>query len=63
MVFKAITDKSGKITIPFAEREAEGLGPNTVVQVKLKIIGKRVNGVTTIFRKMNETIFRKMNEN
>lgn len=40
VVFKAIVDKSGKITIPFAEREVERLGPNTIVQVKLKVVGR-----------------------
>lgn len=38
VVFKAIVDKTGRITIPLPERQAERIESGMVVQVKIKVL-------------------------
>lgn len=44
VVFKAVVDKSGRITIPLAERETSGIKPYCIVQVKLRVVGELPRG-------------------
>lgn len=41
IIFKAIVDKNGRITIPLAERKIAAIKPYTIVQVKMRILESR----------------------
>ena len=38
IVFKAIVDSTGRITIPLAERKSNTIIQNNIVQVKMKVV-------------------------